>query len=80
MGPDIFLRQVSSAPVVVETSNVEEASVVAIRVTPRSNGQYTETIATNRQVVSTSPLVIRWTANVPVNNGYSAVQVKVVRP
>ena len=51
-----------------------------VRVIPRANGNYTEITATLDSVVSTTPLVIRWTANVPVNDGYSAVQVKVVRP
>lgn len=80
LGSDVTLPQVSTTPVVVETVNAEDASVVTIRVTPRANGNYTDVVATNRQVVSISPLVIRWTADVPVNNGYSAVQVKVVRP
>ena len=79
-GPDIALPQVASTTVVVETTNAEDASTVKVRVSPRSNGTFTETTATLSQIVSTSPLVIRWTANVPVNNGYSAVQVRVVRP
>ena len=79
-GPDIALPQVASTQVIVETTNAEDASTVKVRVSPRSNGTFTETTATLSQVISVSPLVIRWTANVPVNNGYSAVQVRVVRP
>jgi len=79
-GPDVALPQVTSTPVVVETINAEDASTVKVRVSPRANGTFTETTATLSQIVSTTPLVIRWTANVPVNNGYSAVQVRVVRP
>ena len=79
-GPDVALPQVSTTPVIIETTNAESASVVTVRVSPRANGNYTETTATLTQTNSTNPLVLRWTANVPVANGYSAVQVKVVRP
>jgi hypothetical protein len=79
-GPDATLPQVSTTPVVVETTNAESASIVTVRVTPRANGNYTETTATLTQTNSTNPLVLRWLANVPVNPGYSTVQVKVVRP
>lgn len=80
IGADVTLPQVTTTLVVVETTNVEKASVVTIRVSPRSDGNYTETSATIDQVVTEDPLVIRWTANVPVKNGYAAMQVKVVRP
>lgn len=80
IGADLVLPQVSTSEVVVETTNVEQASTVKVRVTPRSNGNYTLTQATLDQVVTEDPLVIRWKANVPVNNGYSALQVHVVRP
>lgn len=80
VGQDVTLPQVSTTPVVVETVNAEAASVVTVRVTPRANGDYTETTATLTQTNSTSPLTLLWTANVPVSLGYSAVQVKVVRP
>ena len=79
-GADVTLPQVSTTPVVVETTNAEAASIVTVRVSPRANGNYTETTATLTQTNSTNPLVLRWLANVPVNAGYSAVQVKVVRP
>ncbi len=79
-GADVSLPQVSTTPVVVETTNAEAASLVTVRVSPRANGSYTETAATLTQTNSTNPLVLSWLANVPVNVGYSAVQVKVVRP
>jgi len=79
-GADTTIAQTSTTPVVVETTNVEEAAQVFIRVTPRSNATFTRTQASSHEVVSPDPLVIRWTANVPVQAGYSAVQVHVVRP
>ena len=80
IGADVTLPQVTTTPVIVETSNVERASAVTVRVTPRSDGNFTETTATVSATVSENPLVLRWTANVPVKNGYAAMQVKVVRP
>ncbi len=80
VGADVTLPQTTGTTVVAETSNVERASIVTIRVTPRSDGNFTETTATMSEVVSEDPLVLRWKANVPVKNGYAAVQVKVVRP
>ncbi len=80
IGADIVLPQVTNTTVVVETTNVEQASVVTVRATPRSNGNYSEATATVTAVISEDPLVLRWTANVPVQNGYAAIQAKVVRP
>ena len=80
IGADTVLPRVSSTTVVVETTHVEAASVVTVRATPRSNGNFTEATASVTEVISEDPLVIRWTANVPVKDGYSAIQVKVVRP
>ena len=54
--------------------------MVKVRGTPRSNGNFTEVNATLSSVVSEDPLVLRWTANLPVQSGYSAVQVRVIRP
>ncbi len=79
-GPDVALPQSTNAQVVVETVNAETASIVKVRVTPRANANYTETTATLTQTNSQNPLVLRWTATVPVNNGYSAVQARVIRP
>jgi hypothetical protein len=79
-GADTVLPETTTTEVVIETTNVEEASQVTVRVTPRSNATFTEVAATVSETVSADPLVLRWTADVPVNAGYSAVQVKVVRP
>lgn len=79
-GADIALPQATTTPVIIETKNVEQASQVQVRVTPRANANATVVNATVQSVVSTTPLVVRWTATLPVNVGYSAVQVKVVRP
>lgn len=79
-GADVTLPQVSTTPVIIETVNAESASTVKVRVTPRANGNFTETTAALTQTNSLNPLVLRWTADVPVNSGFSAVQVKVVRP
>jgi len=79
-GADVALPQTATTEVLVETTNVEQASQVQVRVTPRHSANYTAVNATVDSVVSTDPLVIRWVASVPVRNGFSAVQVKVVRP
>ncbi len=79
-GADVALPQTASTEVVVETTNVEEASQVQVRVTPRHSTTYTAVNADLDSVVSNDPLVIRWVASVPVGTGFSAVQVKVVRP
>ncbi len=79
-GADVSLGETESTPIVIETTNVEQASTVQVRVTPRSNANATVIDAAVDSVVSTNPLVVRWTADLPVNTGYSAVQVKVVRP
>jgi hypothetical protein len=79
-GADTVVPDVSSTRVEVETANVEANSTVIVRTTPRANGSFTETAAAPIQTNSTSPLVLRWAANVPVNPGYSAFQVKVIRP
>ena len=84
VGADVTLPQTSSVPVVVETVNAEAASTVLIRGTPRAGvpdgGYYNEATANLEQIVSTSPLVIRWTNNLPVVNGYWVVQARLIRP
>ncbi len=79
-GADVVLPEVSTTQVLIETENVEEASQVQVRVTPRFNSTYTLVDATVDTIVSSDPLIIHWVADLPVNVGYSAVQVKVVRP
>ncbi|HEX3798503.1 MAG TPA: hypothetical protein VH413_07365 [Verrucomicrobiae bacterium] len=80
-GPDVALPEVTNTQVLVETTNVETAAIVNVRVSPRANAQYTEVVAGLNQIISTNPMVIRWLAtNVPVQDGYSSVIVRVVRP
>lgn len=84
VGADVTLPLTSFIPVVVETTNAESASTVLIRVSPRAGipdgGFYNEATAGLQQVISTNPLVIRWTNNLPVGNGYSVVQARLIRP
>jgi hypothetical protein len=80
LGPDVTLPLVTNTTVTVLTTNVEAQSVVTIRVTPRSSGGLIDTVASVAQTLSSSPLVIRWTANVPTYAGYQAMVVHVVRP
>lgn len=79
-GADVALPETTTTTVLIETTHVEQASTVQVRLTPRSNANATVINATVDSVVSTTPLVVRWVADVPVNTGYSAVQVRVVRP
>lgn len=77
-GADVALPQTSSTQVVIETTNVEQASLVQVRLTQRAGGTATVINATYQS--NPSPSVFRWLATLPVNAGYSALQVKVVRP
>jgi hypothetical protein len=86
--PDVALALNPTANVIVETLNVERASRVVVRVTPR-NGMTvnrvavrnaTEVNATIKEVVSESPLKLRWQAVVPTLPGHSAIQARIVRP
>ena len=84
-GADVALPRASVTLVLVETTNVEQASQVKIRGTPRSNASTSDTnlrevLGVVDAIVSENPLVIRWKAELPVQDGYAAVQVKVVRP
>lgn len=80
LGADVALPETTTTEVVIETTNVEAASTVEVRVTPRTNTGYSTTVASLVSTVSADPLVLHWSADVPVTNGYSALQVKVVRP
>ncbi|MCW5559108.1 MAG: hypothetical protein KIT22_14925, partial [Verrucomicrobiae bacterium] len=80
LGADVAIPITQNTPVVIETRNVEEASQVLVRGTPRMAGNFSETNATVSSIVSADPLVIRWVAALPVQAGYSAVQVRVIRP
>jgi hypothetical protein len=79
-GPDVTLPQTNTAVVVVETVNAESASVVKVRGAPRANGDFSEVTATLTQTNSLDPLILRWTASLPVNNGFSSVIARVIRP
>lgn len=79
-GADVSLPQTATVPVVLETTNVEDASKVKVRIMPRANAQLVEKEATLQQVVSTSPRVIRWVVDLPTSGGYAAIQARVIRP
>lgn len=86
--PDVALPLVSQVEVIVETENVENASQVFVRITPR-NGMTvagtaktdaTEVAAVVDQQIGTSPLKLRWKATLPTLMGHSAIQARIVRP
>lgn len=80
VGADVALPTASTTVAVIETTSVESNSQVKVRITPRDSGNFTEVNATLSSTISTEPLVLRWTATLPTALGYSAVQVKVIRP
>jgi hypothetical protein len=80
LGADVQIPTVSTAPLVVETRNVEPFSLVSVRMTPRSDGRHANTrLYLDANAVSAAGVLI-WTNVVPVPPGYSALQVHVVRP
>ena len=79
-GADVALPVATSSVVVVETKNVETASQVKVRITPRDTYDATEVAASVVATNNLSPLTLIWNATVPAQLGYSAVQVKVIRP
>ena len=82
LGADVALPETTTVQVVIETSGVEQAAQVQVRLTPRSNGNATVVDATldPDSIDPGPPEVLRWVADIPVGNGYSAIQAKVVRP
>jgi hypothetical protein len=80
VGADVSLPQTDTVPVVLETTNVEDAASVRVRFSPRFNAQVVEREATLQQVVNASPRVIRWTVDLPTTGGYAAIQARVIRP
>ena len=86
--PDVALPMGDSAVVLVETVNVEEASKVIVRITPRNGmtvggvqqSNATEVNAVVKEVLATTPLTIRWEATVPTLPGSAALQARVIRP
>lgn len=79
-GADVVLPETNTTQIVIETTNVEQASSVEVRMTPRAGANASRIAASVDSVVTTDPLVVRWVADLPANVGYSAVQVHVVRP
>jgi hypothetical protein len=79
-GADVALPVATQAIAIVETINVETASQVRVRITPRDTFQASEIGASYVSTVTNDPLTVLWQANLPANLGYSAVQVKVIRP
>lgn len=76
-GPDVALALTNRTFVSVETHNVETNSQVIVRLTPRTDDNFLEV---NAGLVGSSGGVAEWLAELPVKPGYSAVQVRVVRP
>lgn len=77
IGADVSLPTATTTACVIETTNVEVGAQVKVRITPRDTYNFTEVDATATTI---NLPVIRWTATLPTNLGYSAVQVKVIRP
>ena len=84
--PDVALAQASSASVVIETTNVEQAATVKVRISPRngttsSNGDATEVTAVlDTAFTPPSPGMLRWNATVPTLSGHSVIQARIIRP
>ena len=87
--PDVAIPLVNSAEVIVETENVEQASQVIIRITPRNgttvgaqirNDAVEVTAVLDATFTPPSPGILRWKATVPTLTGYSAVQARIIRP
>ncbi len=76
-GPDVALALTNRTFVSVETHNVETNSQVIVRLTPRTDDNFVEV---NAGLVGSEAGALRWLAQLPVKPGYSAVQVRVVRP
>lgn len=80
-GADVALPETATVQVVIETVGVEQASQVQLRLTPRSNANASTVNAVIDHVEDPGPPeVVHWTAEIPVGNGYAAIQAKVVRP
>lgn len=80
-GADVALGEVATIQVVIETVGVEQASQVQVRLTPRATASQVLVNAVVDHVENPGPPeVVHWTADVPVGNGYAAIQAKVVRP
>lgn len=86
--PDVALPLVSQVEVIVETENVETASQVFVRITPRNGMTVSGTAKTNAtevaavvdEQIGTNPLKLRWKATLPTLMGHSAIQARIIRP
>jgi len=86
--PDVALPLVSQVEVIVETENVENASQVFVRITPRNGmtvdgtakNDATEVAAVVDDQIGTNPLKLRWKATLPSLMGHSAIQARIIRP
>lgn len=77
-GADVAIPVVDHTQVVIETTGVEAASQVKVRITPRDSANFSVRDAVLDPATTEDPL--RWTATIPTTLGYSAVQVQVIRP
>ena len=89
LAPDVALPESSNAEVIVETENVEAASQVIVRITPRNgmvlgsqiiNDATEVTAVLDTAFTPPSPGILRWKATVPTLPGHSAVQARIIRP
>lgn len=80
IGADVSIPTSDTTEAIIETTNVESASQVKVRITPRDTYNFTEVAAALDASANTTPPVLRWKAALPTKLGYSAVQVKVIRP
>lgn len=80
-GPDLIVGDVPTTQAVIETTNLPQTgSQVQLRITPQHNAEHTIVAANYHSQVSENPLVLRWVADVPITNGYSAIQIRIVAP
>ncbi|MGJ8726418.1 MAG: hypothetical protein ACSHYB_17860 [Roseibacillus sp.] len=79
-GPDFIAGNSPTAEAVIETTNLPQDGTVQIRVNRRTNGDYQTVQATFHSQISADPLVLRWVADVPITDGYSAIQVRIATP
>jgi hypothetical protein len=80
IGADITLPETNTAQIRIRTTYVEDLSTVEVRLTPRSGGNAQVVQASVDTTVSAIEPILEWVADLPVSAGYSAVQVRVVRP
>lgn len=79
-GPDLIAGTVPTTQAVVETINLPQTGQVQVRIAPQHDAEFTLLDAVFDSQVSEDPLVLRWVADVPIANGYSAIQIRIVAP